>query len=314
MEEEQETTVEIPVVLSEELDAKMHYIANEYSHEVGGWITGEIREDCIYLDDLLIPEQEVSGGSVDIDPSAGPSLLREFKNKCKLIMGHWHSHASMSTFWSNIDETNMSQIMEPRKFFTFIVSSKDEDNHLVRFEAKTPFRVTVDKLKYSVEIPELEELKEKIKKEIENKVTQRTYSSNVQSKTIYENGKFCDNKRTYGENWNINNKPVKVDSPDAAKFVDGDFELEIIDGMLATYEGKNLTINGLDTMFANRLMKDFSEFKPEFINAAGLNNDAVIFRIKRKKARKILERVKELADCYFCDMEGIEDQFNKQIL
>ena len=277
--EEIKATVDIPLVLSQDLKTKMDYLSTTFNSEVGGWLTGEVKADYIYLDDVLIPKQEVSSGSVDINPAAGIELIKEFKDKCKRIIGHWHSHCpNGNAYWSSIDETNISQIIEPRKFFVFIVSAGGED--LVRLESKKPFRISVDHMSYEILRPGFEEIKKKLDEELKSKVTEKTYNNynslspvNTLNNNLYSHG----------------NKDKVIELSDK-----GSFEIEIADHVMAEFADKKLKIRGLDDAVAIQIANLYPHFKPESYGT--LQNRVVTFKLKRKKARKILAEIQDVID------------------
>jgi len=121
-----------PVLLT-----KLNILSSEYSMEVGGYLTGEIKNNEIYLKDLLIPNQIISPVSVNISGQDQINLRKKFGDKVKNIIGHWHSHASMGCFWSGTDEADMKNIMTIKNFFIWVVSSKG--NHLIRISQREPF-------------------------------------------------------------------------------------------------------------------------------------------------------------------------------
>ncbi len=99
-EEQEECKVKLPIYLDSQLDMKLRYLSRSLDTEIAGWLTGEITKEGIFIKDILIPEQEVGGASVDISPSAGAKLRTEFGDKCTKIIGHWHSHCDFGTSWS----------------------------------------------------------------------------------------------------------------------------------------------------------------------------------------------------------------------
>ncbi len=167
MEIVQNFTVEI----EKELNDKLRWFTCNYENEIGGWLTGEITEDKIIIKDLLVPRQEVSSGSVDTEGKALIELRKEYGDRCLQIIGHWHSHNTMSAFWSHTDETFMETFTAPRGKAVFIVSSK-KDGHLVRFEMSKPIKVILDSLNYEI-IGENKELIETCQKIIKDKVIER---------------------------------------------------------------------------------------------------------------------------------------------
>jgi len=276
--EESKVNVSIPLVLSQDLKTKIDYLSTTFKSEVGGWLTGEVKADYIYVDDILIPKQEVSGGSVDINPAAGVELVKEFKERCKRIIGHWHSHCpNGNAYWSSIDEDNISQIIEPRNFFLFIVSAGGKD--LVRLESKKPFRISIDNMSYSILRPNFEEIKKKLEEELKSKVTEKTYS--------YPSSNFVRTDKTslYGYG---NNEKV-VDLPEQ-----GEFEIEIADHVMADFRNKRLMIKGLDEITAIQIASMYPELNSESYGDS--KNKIITFKVKRKKARKMLSEIQDIID------------------
>lgn len=113
----------IKVNVSPNLWTKIDFITRNYNIEFGGYLVGEIRAKEIFLQDLLIPSQTVSGTHVDISHEAQLDLRKKYGDKVFKIIGHWHSHHSMGAFWSGTDLNNMSNIMTSKKLFVFIVTS-----------------------------------------------------------------------------------------------------------------------------------------------------------------------------------------------
>lgn len=143
---------------------KMEYFARYFDKEIGGWIGGsydpETRE--IILDDLMIPNQEVSTAEVDMDASGIIPMIKEVGIKrTSRILGHFHSHHSMGAFFSGTDETNMETIMEPdtRNLFVFIVTGEKGAKHKIRISITVgEFEIGFDGVDYEVvNEPELTE-------------------------------------------------------------------------------------------------------------------------------------------------------------
>ena len=156
------------VTLQDKFKEKIDWISSHYDKEVNGFITGTIEKDSIVLEDLLIPYQEADSGSCEVTGENIVKLRKEYKEKCKGIIGEWHSHHSMSAFWSGDDERVINDFSEPRETSIFIVSSKG--NHLIRVELRKPFKISLDNLPYEVEATESKVGKE-MTKEIDKKVT-----------------------------------------------------------------------------------------------------------------------------------------------
>ena len=161
-------TYGLVVTLQEKFKEKIDWISSHHDKEVNGFITGTIEKDSIILEDLLIPYQDADGGSCEVTGENIVKLRKEYKDQCKKIIGEWHSHHSMGTFWSSDDEKVINDFSEPRETSVFIVSSKG--NHLVRVEVRKPFKISLDSLPYEIEASE-SKVGKILTKEIEKKVT-----------------------------------------------------------------------------------------------------------------------------------------------
>ena len=82
----------IRINITAELKTKLDILTSEYDTEIGGYLVGETRDGEIYLSDILIPSQQVSSVHVDISPKDQIDLLKRYKDKCKHVIGHFHSH------------------------------------------------------------------------------------------------------------------------------------------------------------------------------------------------------------------------------
>lgn len=301
---DRDTTTEavVPVTMSLEFYNKITYLSKEYPKEIGGWITGKFSDEGIFLEDLLIPKQEVTYGSVDISAGAGVELLKEFKDKCKKIVGHFHSHHTMGCSWSGIDETLMKEHMGPRKRYIFIVSS--EGDHRIRLELKEPFRLSIDNLDYEVIDENYDKIKEKLLKEIEKKVVLPSHTDSGKDnfsnyrRGLMDNAQLTSRDKTiYGVGFK-KGKPEEQTPLGELNAANGeDFALEIADNIIAEYCGRSLKICGLESHMASTLMSAFKEYKPS-IEDKDYYNKEVSFNLKRGKARKLIPLIQDVIDDY----------------
>ena len=289
-ENEQETECDIHIYLDKKLDMKLKYLSSEFPKEVGGWLVGEFKDDGIYIEDLLMPEQEVSGSSVDINPSAGPKLMKEYKDKCKKIIGHWHSHVSMGCFWSATDETNMAGIMEPREKYVFIVSSKGE--HLIRIETKVPFRMSINKIGYEVIDEEYDKIGVKMDKELKKKIIEPAVSTTIPYANSYA-------PKNDARNWFNRDAPI--------------FEEEVVVGVLASYEKKELTISGLAKDEKDFLLEAYKSRRAECVYPIVNGKCDIMIKVSGYgQGQKLVQDIRETIAQFGID--GIEciDEFSTQ--
>jgi proteasome lid subunit RPN8/RPN11 len=140
---------------------KLDILSSEYDSEIGGYLTGEVKNGKIILTDLLLPSQIVSSTSVTINPKDQIELLKKYGHeKCKKIIGHWHSHARMGCFWSGTDMNNMNGIMENKELFVFIVSSLKR--HLVRVCLRNPLHADFENVEYEMKSLSLDLFRKKV--------------------------------------------------------------------------------------------------------------------------------------------------------
>jgi proteasome lid subunit RPN8/RPN11 len=140
---------------------KLDILSNEYHTEIGGYLTGEVKNGNIVLTDLLIPSQAVSMTSVFINPRDQIDLLKKYGHeKCKKIIGHWHSHAHMGCFWSGTDMDNMNGIMETKGLFVFVVSSLKR--HLVRVCLRNPLMIDFENVDFEMKSLSLDLFRKKV--------------------------------------------------------------------------------------------------------------------------------------------------------
>lgn len=169
------------VIFNKDVYDKIRVFTEEFgSKEVAGWLTGSFMGTAIHVDNILIPNQTVSGADVDIDEDDLILLRKEYGNECTRIIGHWHSHHNLGAFWSSTDENNMSEIMGPRKRFLFVVSASSHKKMLVRCESKSDSPAThiiMDDLLYTVHDPLRDEAKDWCKEQWDEKVTERVITT-----------------------------------------------------------------------------------------------------------------------------------------
>lgn len=166
-----ETKIRFRVEIDKDVEDIINWFTQNYPKEISGWMVGTINKDLIRIKKLLIPHQEVGGASVDTDGKSLIKLRKEYGDECLKIIGHFHSHNTMTNFWSITDETFISQYMETRDRALFLVSSKS-NGHRIRLELRNPVNLSIDDIGYSVCGDEVDILGEELKKVIEEKVTE----------------------------------------------------------------------------------------------------------------------------------------------
>jgi len=258
--------INIPIVMKRSLKEEIDWLSTNYDKEIAGWITGTITKDKIILEELLIPHQEVGGASVDMDGKQIAQLRKEYGNKCKRIIGEWHSHVGMGCFWSSTDEDLIEQFMKPRKMAIFIVSSKGK--HLVRLESKEPFKISIDKLKFEVE--EDTKVKKKLEKEIKKKVTEKSYPVwNQREYNGYGWARKNDNVCSTSGGWQKNlydDIPFEKITRQEKRFKKDDDIKERIKSMMKYNDlDKSVVVSDIPWYYADGLYHEFESYNPTMI-------------------------------------------------
>lgn len=172
-ENELEITTDFKAFIKKDIMDKMNYISSEFELEMGAFLVGKWEGDKVIVEDMLIPEQEVTSTSVDFSTKNLIDMRKEYKDKCQDIVGEWHSHNKMGAFWSGTDDEDMiNKFSEPRDKCVFIVSSKGE--HMVSVVINKPFKFRIDNVPYSTEVSD--EIINEIKDEIALKVKEKVYT------------------------------------------------------------------------------------------------------------------------------------------
>ena len=109
---------------------KLRFFINNIDAEISGWGKTEMREGDIYVLDLVIFKQTVSGSRTELDYDTRAKFGMELKKSGEKQEDWnlwWHSHNSMKTFWSTTDETAIKNEMGKLPYLLSIVSNNEGD-------------------------------------------------------------------------------------------------------------------------------------------------------------------------------------------
>lgn len=272
-----ETKIGFRVEIDKEVEDIINWFTQNYSKEISGWMVGTIDKDLIKVTKLLIPHQEVGGASVDTNCSALVKLRKEYGDECLKIIGHFHSHNTMTNFWSTTDEVFISQYMETREKALFLVSSKS-NGHRIRLELRNPVKLSIDDIEYSVSGNEIDILGEELKKVIEEKVTE--------CKVVANNG-------TYPNNYGVDELIYSSDSVSLRKEKEN-YEIglsnEEINKMINFYNKNNRVVIKNLTSYQYGRLEDLGEHDAYVLN----NKWEMDFKVKNKEeAIRIMKEARE---------------------
>jgi len=253
------------VEIEKDVYKKIDWLIKNYEKEIGAFIIGEFKENSIYIEDLIFPEQEVADNSVDTSSKALIKLRKEYGDKCLKIIGHFHSHHKMSAFWSETDETFIKEYMSQREKAIFIVAS-ESDGLKIRAEFRKPFSFSFDELDYKVIDEEYEEeLKTELKKIIKGRVKEETYNSwHLDWGNYFEDKRAVySDKREEGLSKNQKKKLVKN-------------HLDI------NMDKNEVILKDLQYYTLNEIIRDFKGVSPQ-IEGHGDAGYKITFKCKNKK-------------------------------
>ena len=144
--------INFKVKIKYDILSKIEVIVSGFHSELSGFLIGKVKDDLITIEDIIFPKQTVSGASVDIDAKDVIPLRND--PRWKNMLGLWHSHVSMGTFWSQGegDESHIRFLSQDKDLTVFIVSSYNNNtfDHKVRVEIRSPVKVTFDNIPLNV--------------------------------------------------------------------------------------------------------------------------------------------------------------------
>lgn len=166
--EEAEVEFVLKIKLKKDVEDKITWLTQNYKDEISAFLTGEIKEGEIVIDGLLFPHQDVSSGSVEVEPKNLIKLRKEYGDECLRIIGHWHSHNNMGAFWSGTDNEFIKVYSKTKDISVFFVSTTIS-RCKVMVVLNKPFLIKLDNLEYET-IWEEGKFEGNLKEMIEEKV------------------------------------------------------------------------------------------------------------------------------------------------
>ena len=135
----------------------------------------EGRITALLVSEIYLLDQKVSGADVELDDKAVANLMIQLategidtsKLKCWI-----HSHSSMKTFWSSIDEECCSMLANDSYSLSIVTNLRGD--LLTRIDIYNPFRVTLNKVPTQINCTCSKELEELYSAEFEAKVKRWT--------------------------------------------------------------------------------------------------------------------------------------------
>jgi hypothetical protein len=125
------------------------------------------------IEEVFLFEQESGPGDTELDPDSVAGWLTELIRRGEdpsQIKLWWHSHATMSVFWSGTDEATASRFAN--SWMISVVGNK-RGEYLCRLDLYEPVRLTIDGLRLEVHWSEDSALRTEVEAEIKEKVRKK---------------------------------------------------------------------------------------------------------------------------------------------
>ncbi len=183
--------------ITSNLLTKLNVLSSEYNIEVGGYLIGEIRAGEIYLQDILIPNQLITGVQVHIRPIDQIDLLKRYGDKCKKVIGKFHSHHSMGVFWSPTDDNDIKEIMEYKDFYVFMVGSLG--HYSIKVCVRRPFKYEINDAKLYLKTVDLDIMRKQV-----NKLIERNTNSSINNFRGISDKEAANNSERFSNTNNYN--------------------------------------------------------------------------------------------------------------
>lgn len=164
----------MPASIEKKLNAYVHAVDSE----IAGMGSVEVRDDGnIWVTDIAIYDQEVTGGTADLSSEAlagfQTELIQRGESPKNWVLW-WHSHVNMSAYFSGTDTGTIETSTEFDHIISLVVNKKRErrcriDTHKVN---GLPMRITKENITVQV-VKEPDERIEELDRRIEELETQR---------------------------------------------------------------------------------------------------------------------------------------------
>ena len=135
----------------------------------------KISETHYVVTEAVILGQSASAGYTELSDEAMNDFLYELAKQKKNPSEYnlwWHSHSTMSVFWSSVDEENARRLTEKRELISIVLNK--EGKLLARLDKVS---YTIHNLPCKILPQEIKGLKDKIYEEVKTKVKPKVYAS-----------------------------------------------------------------------------------------------------------------------------------------
>lgn len=118
------------LIIPEDIERRLHAYATEVPGEIAGMGSLEVRDDGnMWVTDIAIYEQKVTGGTADLSPEAlakfQTDLIKAGKSPKNWYLW-WHSHSTMAAFFSGTDTGTIDSSTEFDQVVSLVVNKRRE--------------------------------------------------------------------------------------------------------------------------------------------------------------------------------------------
>lgn len=163
------------LILPLEIEKKINAYAHAASpNEVAGFGKVRVEGDSIFVEDVMIYEQTVTGAHVDMDAAdiaKWATGIIKAGGSTKDWKLWWHSHVDMQAFFSAVDTGTIDRSTEFDWMVSLVVNKRRERH--ARLDLYRPFRVFLDKIDVEVEKDPAAVIPDEIRAEVAAKVKTR---------------------------------------------------------------------------------------------------------------------------------------------
>ncbi len=166
------------LTIPKEVEAKLHAYVMSVNSEIAGMGKLKLGENGDFIvEDVMIYEQEVSGATADLSSKAVARWMSDLvkaggsPKEWKLW---WHSHDTMSAFFSKTDTDTIDRQNEGDWMVSLVVNRKRERE--ARLDLYRPFRVSVEDIEIEIAGEEAFTVPADIALEVSQKVKRKEYT------------------------------------------------------------------------------------------------------------------------------------------
>jgi proteasome lid subunit RPN8/RPN11 len=181
------------IIIKEKANKRMkEYVRQMGDSEIGGLLLGKVvKNGDFIIDEVVLLKQSKTFATFDIDDESMFDFTKTASPKrLKRVIGWWHSHGNMATFWSGVDDDCFHRLTNflNGKCFGIVWANRPKNRFSARcridFLDKDKNYISVDKIQVDLEDRGLFKIKRRdIAREIKQKVREEpSYSWKIGKK------------------------------------------------------------------------------------------------------------------------------------